>query len=130
MREAVELHDSEISLGRHSGSSVVLVAVVHLSEDRPGYDSGTTGTQLAELVVEEANVESIPSSLPLSILSGQVFVGAQVVENLLPLPFDVAGDVLVELIGVEETLSVRGRVARVVLRGDWKYLDAVPGNRQ
>jgi hypothetical protein len=125
MNEAVELHDSDITAIHHAGSDMVLelVAIVHSSEGRPGRDPGKTGTQPAELVIEDAHIASTPTSLPLSILFGRISIDAQTLENVLPLPFDMAGDVRLELGGAEGTLSAKGRRARLVLRGTWQYLD-------
>ena len=127
MSEAVELHDSAVTAIRHAGSDVVLdmLAIVHSSKGRPGWDPGKTGTQPATLVIEDAQIVSSPAGLPLEILTGRVSVEVQTFENVLLLPFDVAGDVHLELIGADGTLSVKGRRARLVLRGTWKYLDDV-----
>jgi hypothetical protein len=124
MNEAVELHDSAITAIHHAGSDMVLelVAIVHSSEGRPGRDPGKTGTQPAELVIEDAHIASTPTSLPLSILSGRISTDAETLENVLPLPIDMAGDVRLELSGAEGTLSAKGRRVRLALRGTWKYL--------
>jgi len=127
MNEIIELHDSEVKAIRQQGGNLILVlgAVIHSSEGRPGSDAGRTFTQEAELIIEDARVLSKPKSQPLWILSGQLTVGEEAFEDV-PLPFDRSGDVRVQLSGVEGVLSAAGRRVRLTLTGVRRHLEDFP----
>jgi hypothetical protein len=63
----VEIHDSELAGTTLIGRDLALrlePAYVHRSAGRPGIDRGSGWLQDIDLVISEANVESLPAELP------------------------------------------------------------------
>ncbi len=123
---AVELHDSSLLTTSWSGRDVVLSMSVYLhqSTGRPGNDVGTGWTQDAELRIGTATLVVAPPQ-PLWILDGMVQVGAHVFDNLLPIPFDQQGQVVVRFSGANGKLEVTGVSATLILLGEPTFVEDV-----
>jgi hypothetical protein len=125
----IELHDSTITGARMDGGELVLSvhAIVHVGE----VGRITTWTQETEFRFEGA------SELPAvdeegHIYDGKVTVGADVIENCLPVPFDRTGDARLTASGynygrgVEWKIEPRGQRLRIVLLGAPTFLEVFP----
>jgi hypothetical protein len=92
MREAIELHDSEVLSVAIAGDSLRLRihAYIHRFPDRPG-ETGTGWSQQVELVfISAALVEYLPE-LPCELSHGGI-TAAVTLNNLIPLPCEIEGD--------------------------------------
>ena len=99
MPQAIEFHDSEVLSITEQDQRVVIEMVVylHVSDGRPAFDRGTGWTQHASLTLEGATV-SAHVVAPFGLVDGLLVVGEQRFDNLVPLPFEAAGEVRLELI--------------------------------
>ena len=126
--QAVELHDSSVIRIAWDGRTLVLTLAVsmHQSDGDPARDRGTGWSQAAELRIQNAALRETPP-LPLWILDGVIAVGLQTYDDLLPLPFDQSGSVVVMLTGAEGTLRVTGVAAALTLLGEPTLVEEFPG---
>jgi hypothetical protein len=123
---ALELHDSEVSASVLDGTSLriaIALALVHVSENRPGIDSGNVYTQSAEVLIANARVKT-----PLSSCIGKISDGHMDIEAerflMLPLPFDKSTAVHLKLIFANgEELEVSGTSIQVTRHGEPKFLE-------
>lgn len=95
MNRGVEFHDSEVRLIEHPQGSVRMFfepAYIHVSNGRPGVDSGEGHVQAAELVFETATCDEIPPECSGALSDGAVTVDG-VSYSLLPVPFIATGEV-------------------------------------
>jgi hypothetical protein len=120
---ALDFHESEVLAVRHEGkdSIVHLEAYLHTTEGRPGKDPGTGWLQEAQLIIGEGRVSRQCDAL--WILEGRLEVDGEIYSGLLPLPFERAGLVRLELSGAEGTLAITGRGARLVLLGEPRLIE-------
>ena len=128
MNTAVELHDSEIRSVRRDGDDTILelIVCVHSSGGVAGLDPGETWEQEAELRIRHAQVEYFPPDGRLSILSGSVKAASDTFDDVLPMPFDRAGSVVVQLSGPEGRFSATGRALLLVLKGFPRNVEPFP----
>lgn len=124
LRSAIRLHDSKVLSVSTEGNSVHvrLDAYVVVSTGQ----AGTAWSQPVDLVIEGGLVEEKPAAA-LWISAGQVTLDGDSTA-LLPLPFEVAGDIAIALGGEEGRLSVRGRGLAVVEQGERVFVEKVPAS--
>jgi hypothetical protein len=67
---------------------------------------------------------------PLWILDGTIEVGEYVFDNLLPVPFDHQGPVVVRLSGAEGKLHATGVGATLTLLGNPSFVEDVPAHNE
>jgi hypothetical protein len=132
MNSIVEIHDSVLASICPRGGDLVLrlaSAYVHRSAGRPGIDPGSGWTQVLDLVISEATVESLPADLPAELSDGAFAAGEARWDNAIPLPLGVEGAVsLTALTNQGERLAVRGTGAAVVMCGESRYIEEFPGS--
>jgi hypothetical protein len=129
---AIELHDSSVLRIEHEGADLVLhlEAYVHVSDGRPGIDAGSGGTQPATLRVEAAVIhERPPTNATLWVTEGHAEVDDQVFANLLPVPFDLTGNVQLKLQGAEGSMVATGTRIVVTLHGEFKFIEEFEGGK-
>ncbi len=120
----IELHDSRVVRVHAIGSDVVLDvdAYVHVSEGEPGVDEGTGWKRTVTVTIRNGSIRrTIENDLLIS--DGQLRVGEKTFDNMLPLDLDVAGDVSIELVGAEGTLSITGNGISVTPHGEATYVE-------
>lgn len=127
-RRAIELHDSKVLSVTEQGGAVHvrLDAYLHVSSGDPGRDAGTGWSQEVELVIANGAIRESPQGT-LWILDGRITVdGAEL--DLLPLPLEEKGDIVIALSGHEGRLSVSGRGIAVVEKGEPVFVEKVPAD--
>jgi len=129
MNSAIEFHDSEVGAISREGGDVIVCftsAYIHKSEGKPGYDAGTGWVQPAELIIGGGSVEGIYPDFPCWVADGALEWGDMVLDNLLPLPFECAGKVKVELMfTLDSTVTISGERAVLNLIGEATYVEDV-----
>ncbi len=134
-KRAVALAESKLVSVTVEGARVrvLLDALVHVSQGRPGRDGGTAWEQRVELVLREAEVESSPAAaaLPLWLeggalaLDGAARAGAEAALAAVPQAF--AGEVRLHLWAGGAELSVRGRGLLVEEQGEARFVERFGG---
>jgi hypothetical protein len=126
---AVELHDSQVLVTNWDGEDLVLRMSVylHVTEGRPGWDRGTGCTQDADLRVTHGTLIASPHG-SLSILDGTIQVEERVFSNILPVPFDHHGRVVVAFKGAEGELHATGTGIALILLGSPVFVEEIPGH--
>jgi hypothetical protein len=127
----IELHDTRIDRIEHIGGSIVLsmLAYMHESDGRPGWDRGTGWELPARLVIEDGRFDRPLSGASLEISDGLIIVDERRFENLIPLPFDEHGYVRVFLAGAEGRLTITGHRAYIEPTGQAVYLEDFSGTK-
>jgi hypothetical protein len=129
---AVELHDSDVVAIEPAAGTVVvrLMAYVHRSDGRPGFDAGSGWSQLVELVFADGVVEERPAALPCTLDEGCVSGGAEFA-GIVPLPASVSLAVRLEARGLYgERLAVRGTRLEVIAVAEGTFIESFPGQRR
>jgi hypothetical protein len=110
MNLALELHDSELAKTDADEEFVRLTlypAIFHRSIGNPGVDTGVTSTGEAELIFHGATIERGADRAFGSIWKGQIELDGSRHEGLIPIPWDVSGQVRVSLeLASGSTLSI------------------------
>jgi hypothetical protein len=125
----IELHDSELisTLIDKSNAILNLVVMLHVSHGIPGSDSGSVWTQPADLKIKGATIESTLGNKSLNIIDGKITIEKKVFNNILPIPFDYTGKVVVEFSGLEGSIKVEGKGIKLTLHGKADYLEEILG---
>jgi hypothetical protein len=100
VNRGVEFHDSDVQRIEAVHDSVLLVldpAYVHVSQGRPGVDSGEGHLQLVELVFGGASWEGKLSRLSGQLSDGELMINGETF-SLLPLPFHANGEIAATLV--------------------------------
>ena len=122
LRRSIRLHDSKVLAVAAEGESVRVRLDAYLVVSTG--QAGTAWSQEVDLIIAGGAVQEKPSD-PLWISAGEITVDDDSTA-LLPIPFEVAGDVVVELRGEEGRLSIRGRGLAVVEHGEKVFVEKVP----
>ena len=126
MNLALEFHDSEVSASVLDGTSLRIafaVALVHVSEMRPGIDSGNVYVQSAEVLIGDARLKASLGSCLGKVSDGYMDVEAKRF-LMLPLPFEKSGAVHFKLIFANgEELEVVGTSIQVTRHGEPRFLE-------
>ena len=127
-RRAMEFHDSRILSMRRDGADlrIRVSAYIHVSEGEPGRDAGTGWIQEMDLVLSDVQVHSAPAQETGDISTGRVRVGDRTLENELPLPFDHAGEVRLELETLGGQLTVVATRLAALEIGEPRFVEDVP----
>ena len=126
INRCIEFHDSKlVAISTVGGvARIELNAYVHASEGRPAVDAGTGWTQRLVIEIHDAAVRAQPHDLPLWILDAELRLEGQAFENILPLPFDGPGQVLLVATGANDSrLEVSGTTIRVTYLAEPIYVE-------
>lgn len=130
MNEALEFHDSKVaSVVRESGVMRMSLepAYVHRSSGRPGIDAGKGYVQSAEIAFSDARVEQEGACIG-SLSSGSISCDDQVFDNVLPMPFSVAGAVQAKFeFASGGVLQVWALACACWSKGEARYVEAYEG---
>ena len=123
----IEIHDSVLERISFYGSEARLYfALVHIhqSDGLPGQDTGQVWTQAAMLRLGDAMVSGEFSMLPARLSAGSAVLGANSLDNMIPLPLRYEGTFKLRLqADNSEVMTLSGIGARLDLLGEPKYLE-------
>jgi hypothetical protein len=128
MSAVIEFHDSKFLWLDVQGGTVTvrIAAVVHRSDGQPGKDAGSVWQQEVEIVVLDSAAPERPLQ-PHNLSDGTLSVGSASFVNVVPLPFQCDGEVLLELVAEEKTIVVSGTAISVRGVGEARYVEEFPG---
>ena len=128
-RRAIEFHDSELVFVRREGRDlrVRVAAYVHVSDGEPGRDSGTGWIQDVDFFLRDAHVEVPAPGGTLELADGRLRIGDQLLENLVPLPFEDVGTVKLELGGIGGKFCATATSLSLLEAGEARFVEDVPG---
>jgi hypothetical protein len=130
MNSTIEIHDSRVAEINECDGTVIVhfqPAYLHKSEGRPAFDSGTGWVQEARLIFSEASITGDFPEWPCDIMDGEIIVGDDRHDNLIPVPLEVAKRTELRLIcDSVHTVRVVGRTVRLELVGEPRYVEEVP----
>ena len=130
-KRAVALAESKLTSVTVEGGriKVLLDALVHVSQGRPGVDGGTSWEQPVELSFEDAALEEEPAALPLWLEGGALAQGGpeSAEAALVAVPSTLAGEVRLRLWSEGGRLSVRGRGLAVGEKGSARFVERFGG---
>jgi hypothetical protein len=126
----LEFHDSTLGAVTVDAGDVVLElspGYVHEWKERDGQWIGTGWEAPVRIRISGVATPSAPPRLPADIAGGDLAVGDGVHTNMVPLPFQVAGDVFLtlQLVG-GASLTVAGAGASVEAIGPGSVLEDLP----
>jgi hypothetical protein len=138
MNQLIELHDSKIGGIFSSGSTMVVAftsAYIHRSDGIPSIDPGTGWIQQAEFVIRTAEKRTHPALGPADVTDGCLTLGDRILDNMIPIPLDFDGEVVLTLELCDPTSArferiLRGVGAKLTLLGDAQYVERFPGAAQ
>ena len=129
MNTIIEIHDSRVAeILEHDGTVIVHFKPVYLhkSEGRPAYDCGTGWVQEARLIFSEASVSGDFPDWPCDIMDGEIIVGGERHDNLIPVPLEVTNIIELRLVCDDmHTVMITGRGVRLELVGEPRYVEEV-----
>jgi hypothetical protein len=133
MNECIEFHDSELGQIREEGDACVIElspAIIHRSEGRVGFDSGTIFLQKFEIVIGKAVIKKRPTEFPVLIMDGVLKVGGLVLSNIVPIKMKEEQTVLIKLVtnDLDAGLVVEGSSIQIYPCGEERFLENFPGN--
>jgi len=128
---AVELHDSQLLGTSWEGPDLVfrMSGYLHVTDGQPGCAPGTGWTQDADLRVTRGALVASPRE-SLWIRDGTIQTEEQTFNNLLPLPFDHQGRVVVRFRGAEGELHATGTGIALTLLGGPVLVEDVPAHHE
>jgi hypothetical protein len=127
MNAALEFHDSEVSAIRPKDGGLSIsfsAAYVQRSEGAPGVDAGSGYVQALEILLRRANWSGELRPCLGRLSDGHLCSGGQRLP-LVPLPYESAGSISVELVfqnGEMLTATAEGAVIRFV--GDPRFVES------
>lgn len=129
-KRAVALAESKLVAVSVEGGTVrvLLDALVHVSQGRPGRDAGTAWEQPLDLVLTGAQLEERPPELPLWLEGGTLTLG-DAAEGLLAVPLTLAGELRLHLSAGTARLSVRASALSVEEKGEARFVEKFAGDR-
>ena len=128
-RRWIEFHDSDVNAIVAAGDAVSLHlnASVHRWERRDGAWVGTGWMQPVTIVVRTGTAPTSQFKAPLEIADGYVRVNDTVYRNLVRLPFQSVGAVLVVIELFDgAVLEVAGDQVTITAAGDALFLEELP----
>lgn len=127
MNTTIEIHDSRVAeITEQNGTVTVhfLPAYLHKSEGRPAIDAGTGWIQEARLIFSEASISGDFPDWPCDIMGGEIVVGGERHNNLIPVPLEVAKPTELRLICDSiHMVTIASRGVRLELVGTPKYAE-------
>jgi hypothetical protein len=131
MNAVIELHDSEIETLKYAKNEirVFLSVIIHESDKRPGFDSGTVYEQKAEMLFQgECKLVGKIKEYPVLISDGILKVDDLCWENLVPISLDKTGKIKLNIIprDISDEIIITADRVSLKLIGDPKYLEKFP----
>jgi hypothetical protein len=130
MNTTIEIHDSRVAeISERDGTVIVHFqpAYLHKSEGRPAFDSGSGWVQKARLIFSEASTSGDFPDWPCDIMKGEIIVGGERHDNLIPVPLEVAKLTELRLIcDSVHTVTITGQGVRLELVGEPSYVEEFP----
>jgi hypothetical protein len=128
MREAIELHDSKVlSLDKtDNGICLTVDAYIHRAPEKRG-ERGTGWSQEVEFCFVGAHAVEFEANLPLWIMDGTIS-GSESLDNLIPLPCEINGDLQFEVHGAEGRLLIRATQLRILRIGEPRFTEETPAD--
>jgi hypothetical protein len=130
-KRAVSLAESKLVSVAVEGPrvTVILDALVQVSQGRPGVDGGTSWEQPVALVFQAAQVEEAPAraSLPLWLEGGALAEGSGTEAALVAVPGALAGEVRLQLWAAAGRLTVRGSGLSIEEKGNARFVERFAG---
>ena len=91
---AIEIHDSilaHVSFSQDEAQLHFESVYIHQSEGVPGRDAGSGWVQKAILRIHDASVKGVFSEFPVDLSGGQIQIGQNLLDNVIPLPLHHEG---------------------------------------
>ena len=135
MNRDIELHDSVIEDVIREGEDLLVTfshAVVHETLGTPGVDSGICVSQVATLRIRDGILTLATQPWPVSIIDGQLRLGDQLLDNMIPTQIDYQGPTLFSGLvedddSVFSQLQITGTGVQIRMHGLAEYMDGFPG---
>ena len=130
MQISIELHDSDLSAYALHDSVLVIElrpAYIHKWEMTNDKWIGTGCLQDAKITIDTPIVPTKMPAVPAGISDGIITIGSTVFDNLVPVPFNMAGPSFLKLQLVNgDTFEVSGGALRIELQGESKFVEKLP----
>jgi hypothetical protein len=131
MNCSLEFHDSRVASVQSSGDQVTIIfdaAYLHRSDGEPGSDKGTGWVQAGSLEFSSASLSDSPDIGEGWIVDGSLRVDGGDELHLIPVPFNVVGNVAATLsFNNGYVLQLQGTSSRLTLIGDARFVEDFPG---
>ncbi len=132
LNSSIEIHDSVLTAVETRAKQVKLAleAYIHKSSGIPGVDPGTGWIQNVVLTIEDGTLEGSFEKLPWDLSDGELKIGDEVFENLIPIPLDRRAPVELALMAQRtgDTVRVRGSRIQLELLGRPEYVEDFSGS--
>jgi hypothetical protein len=121
---AIELRETKVIGWSRAADQLVLQldAYVHVSQGKPGIDTGTAWSQRLEFIFEAVTELQLPDHAPLWISRGEINSGEIVVERIA-LPCSYTSGVAISLSGDAGTISAKARSLQIRERGEPTFVE-------
>jgi hypothetical protein len=129
MPESIELHDSELLAVTIADGSVRLRihAYIHRFPERPG-ETGSGWTQEVDFVFASAVLEETLPELPCELSHGGI-TGAMSLNNLIPLPCDMEGELQFTAIDLRgNRLLIHAAAVSIERCGEPTFVEVTPAS--
>jgi hypothetical protein len=126
---AIEIHDStlaDISLLQSEAKLHFASVYIHQSEGIPGRDAGSVWVQKAIIRISDAKVRGTFSEFPVHLSGGQILMGQNCADNIIPVPLHHKGAFELRLETwrqAREVVTFTGSGAELELLGEPEYLE-------
>jgi hypothetical protein len=131
MKRALEFHDSVIGSVAVEGNGLTIElspAYIHESDGNPGISPGKGYSQIVRLRFTGLRFpEAILPAPSGTIWDASIKVGAANYDNMLPMPFTCAGEVVANFVLAEGHLVVFARTIDASSVGEARYVEEFPG---
>jgi hypothetical protein len=125
----IEIHDSVLAAVSFSQSEAQLhfsSVYIHQSEGVPGRDAGSGWVQEAVLRIHECKVEGVFSEFPVDLGGGEIQMGRNILNNLIPVPLHHKGVFQLRLQAMwqgQKVVSFKGSGAELEMLGEPEYVE-------
>ena len=127
INSAIELHDSTLaSVDGENGRIEVSLkpAYLHKSAGVPGVDPGTGWVQDIVLVIEGGGIEGQAPEMPCDLSDGDLIVDERTLANVLTLPLDQSGKIILKLqVMWDGLIVIHGTRIVATLAGEPRYIE-------
>jgi hypothetical protein len=126
---AIEIHDSVLEKVILIDDRAVLhfsSAYIHQSEGTPAVDAGSGWVQRAILRIDKAVISGRFAELPTTLTDGQIQMGENRDQNMIPIPLSFKGKFELKLVPMwraGEVVSFSGTGAELELIGEPEYVE-------
>lgn len=111
--------------GKRSGRAFRLY--IHRTEGIPGVDAGSCRSQSAIFRVADGVITGALSELPGRLHDGLLKIADTVLDNMIPIPLDYAGEIELRLEQWSDILWISGTHIKLDLIGEATYVEEFPG---